>query len=333
MKPTFFSYLLPLLSLLLLASCSALQKSKVYPAVPSGQKPSAIAPPKTVEAAKHKDKDKDKNKDKSETAAPAIDISHRSQVPSSDASRHHKTYAQTPASTSLEGEWTVYSVRSTRVEGEERPYITFDPAASRFYGSNGCNIINGDLTLGTGRDDRLMRLDNVISTMRMCQDAPYEYLINLALTDVRSLAFRQQPPVTFLDLRASNGKTIMVLRRHNMDFLNGAWSVTSLNGSPLHGEDPATLTIDIPNLRLHGSTGCNIFNGDIFIDPDKLHSLQFLTIGSTRKMCPPSSRDTEFLLALEEVETARSTSPSAVELLDRSGRTLFTLTRLKINNE
>lgn len=78
-----------------------------------------------------------------------------------------------PADFTINGEWTIYSVRGNVVTGEERPYITFDLPAKRFYGSNGCNIINGDL-LSEAQDS--LRLENIISTMRMCQDAPLNIL-------------------------------------------------------------------------------------------------------------------------------------------------------------
>lgn len=228
----------------------------------------------------------------------------------------------------INGEWTVYAVRGNKVEGEERPYITFDLRAKRFYGNNGCNVINGDISVG---NDNSLSISNVISTMKMCQDAPYEYTINLAIDDVRSFRPRQEGSITFLDLIDKGGKTVMELRRHNMDFLNGAWEVTALNGAVLTQADKATITINVPDLRIHGTTGCNIFNGNIFIDPDKRHSMQFVNLATTRMGCPPDSRETEFLLALEQVESARTTGvPGEVIMTDPEGTELFRLSRIKL---
>lgn len=230
----------------------------------------------------------------------------------------------------IEGEWTIYSVRGNVVTGEERPYITFDLAAKRFYGNNGCNYINGDLVEGA---DHALRLDNMISTLKMCQDTQFEYLINLAVSDVTSYSARVEGPITFLDLLdGKSTQPVLVLRRHNMDFLNGAWKVDTLNGTPLvtSDGDPASLTINITDLQLHGTTGCNLLNGRIFIDPDKKHSLQFVDVATTRMMCPPDSRETEFLLALESVESAKPTSLDTVELTSPDGKQLFTLTRIQL---
>lgn len=231
---------------------------------------------------------------------------------------------------SINGEWTIYSVHGNVVTGEERPYITFDLPAKRFYGNNGCNYINGGLVLG---DNGEMRFDNMISTMKFCNDAEFEYLINLATSEVTAYSVRTEGPITFLDLL--DGKTtqpVLVLRRHNMDFLNGAWKVDTLNGTPLKTDDgdPASLSINVTDLQIHGTTGCNRLNGRIFIDPDKKHSLQIVNVATTRMMCPPDSRETEFLLALESVESATQTGPDTVTLTSTDGKELFTLTRIPI---
>jgi heat shock protein HslJ len=235
--------------------------------------------------------------------------------------------ATLPADFTINGEWTIYSVRGNIVTGEERPYITFDLDAKRFYGSNGCNVVNGDLDTNATTNSLLMQ--NIITTMQMCGDAPYEYLINLAISEVKSYSARQEGSVTFLDLKGSANHVIMVLRRHNMDFLNGAWKVTALNGTTL--TDDATMTIDITDWQIHGTTGCNIFNGSIFIDPDKVDSMQFINLATTRKACPESSRETEFLLALEGVETAKAIDANNIAMYDTEGNELFRMEHIDIH--
>lgn len=236
--------------------------------------------------------------------------------------------APLPAKFSINGEWTVYSVRDKVVTGEERPYITIDLPQKRFYGNNGCNYINGAITVDT---EHALQFGNVISTMMACSDAPYQFLINLALSEVRSFDVRHESPVTFLDLEDTTGKTVMVLRRHNMDFLNGAWKVTELNGTPMQEDNDATLTFDTDGLKMHGNTGCNIVNGEMFIDPDKLNSLQLVKLATTLMACPPESRETEFLLALEAVETAVRVD-GKIELRSRDGNLLFTLVPLELRD-
>ena len=112
----------------------------------------------------------------------------------------------------------------------------------------------------------------------------------MALGEVKSYAARQQGAVTYLDLKSAGGRVVMVLRRHNMDFLNGAWRITMLNGTPM--EEGGSITIDVTDLKIHGNTGCNIFNGTLFIDPDKVDSAQFADLITTRMSCPDKVRET-----------------------------------------
>lgn len=234
-----------------------------------------------------------------------------------------------PSDFTINGEWTVDSVRDKNVTGEERPYVTFDLAAGRFYGSNGCNYLNGNISLDGPRGTLV--LSDIIATMSMCDDAPFEYLINMALGEVKSYAARQQGSVTYLDLKSAGGRVVMVLRRHNMDFLNGAWRITMLNGTPM--EEGGSITIDVTDLKIHGNTGCNIFNGTLFIDPDKVDSAQFADLITTRMSCPDNVRETELLLALEQVESARQKSADVVEMFDTEGNLLLTLERLHLDDD
>ena len=121
-----------------------------------------------------------------------------------------------------------------------------------------------------------------------------------------------------------------------MEFLNGPVSITSLNSTAMPAEvseDAATNVVEIPQLRIHGNTGCNIFNGNLFIDPDKERSMQFTDIITTRMACAPDSRETELLLALEAVESARQTGADTVGLYDVEGKEIITLKRMVMKED
>ena len=93
------------------------------------------------------------------------------------------------------------------------------------------------------------------------------------------------------------------------------------------------MTINIPDLQIHGTTGCNIFNGQLFIDPDKNNSMQFVNIGTTRMACPPNSRETEFLLGLEMVETAKATGTDTIAMYSADGKLIFEMRRINYPRE
>lgn len=228
------------------------------------------------------------------------------------------------------GEWTIYSVNNTLVTGEERPYMSLDLAQNRFYGNNGCNYINGGLTVGPSG---AISFTNMISTMKMCQDDRFQYLINLALDKVVSYWSRQSGPITFLDLKDKEGNILMILRRHNMDFINGAWQVKEMNGIPLLESRKLTITFDTGELKTHGNTGCNIFNGEMFIDPDKTNSLQLINLSTTRMACDRVDLETEMLLALEEVETAIRNADGSITLRSPEGKELLLLSPLDLRDK
>lgn len=224
----------------------------------------------------------------------------------------------------LNGEWVVYKVAGKKVSGDERPYINFSVADGRFYGSNGCNIINGDFAVEQGRR---ITLSNVISTQRYCADARYDMEINKALGSVHTYAIEKRGNEYYLHLNDSHNAVLMTLRKHNMDYLNGAWQVTSIAGKECDDE-AVQLLIDIPELKIHGNTGCNILNGTLYIDHDKEDAIQFQQIVTTRMACHNAKQETAFLIALEEVDVCRKGKDNTAVMYDNDGNVVLVLKKI-----
>lgn len=229
----------------------------------------------------------------------------------------------------LGGEWTIYTVRGKKVTGENRPYINFSMDDHRIYGSNGCNIINGDFATPSGTS---LKISNVISTMMACPDAKFEQAINKGLDAVCSYSIVKKGHEFYLDLKNSNGVTVMTLRKHNMDFLNGTWEVKSINGKEYNNPD-MEMVIDIQEQKLHGNSGCNIMNGSLSINPDKSNSIQFLDIATTRMMCPEANMkaETALLVALESVEYAKKGKNDTVIMSDKNDQPIIILKKVDVN--
>lgn len=248
-------------------------------------------------------------------------------VPKEQLTQTATTIKQTDAS-QLDGEWLVWTVGGKKVTGEERPYLNFSIAEGRIYGNNGCNTLNGDFTTGEGQS---LRISNVISTMMACADAPFEAAINQALENARYFTVSKKGHELYLDLLNSSKSTIMVLRRHNMEFLNGAWTPVEINGKANHNEE-VRMVIDVPEQKLHGNSGCNLMNGSLLIDPDKNNSIQFLDIATTRMMCDRENMATEtaLLVALESVEHAKAGKNGTVVMTDKDGKTVLILKHIDL---
>jgi len=234
-----------------------------------------------------------------------------------------------PTAVKLAGEWIVMSAFDKSVEGDERPYITFDAANGMFYGSNGCNIING--TVG-GDGVSTVTFDNVLSTMRECADAPYQYIINMALPQVKSFTVTAKGQESYLNLLNGRKQVIMTLRKNNMEYINGAWTVTSINGETVEA-GKVTLSIDLPELRIHGNAGCNIINGELYLDPEKPNSLQFGQLATTRMTCPDIQLEMNFLLTIETVESCKADGQDRITLYNASANPVMTLQRMNIARE
>ena len=110
-----------------------------------------------------------------------------------------------------------------------------------------------------------------------------------------------------------------------MEFLNGNWQVTSIAGKET--DDPeCNIFIDIRSLKVHGNTGCNYFNGEIYIDPARANAIDFSKMALTRMACPNSARETAMMVALEQAATAIAGKNSrTVLLLDEKGQQVMTL--------
>ncbi len=225
----------------------------------------------------------------------------------------------------LNGEWIIYKVYGKKVNsGDERPYINFSVAENRFYGSNGCNIINGDFIVEQGDE---ISLSNIITTQRYCADAEYETEINKAINEVKSYSIEQRGNEYYLTLHDENNSKIMTLRKHNMDFLNGAWRVISISDKKCDDES-VQLLIDIPELKIHGNTGCNILNGTLYIDPDKENAIQFQQIITTRMACDKQKHETAFLIALEEVDVCRRGKDNTAIMYDNDNNVVLVLKKI-----
>lgn len=234
----------------------------------------------------------------------------------------------------LYGEWTVSNVNGQGVVGDERPYVVFDttgvnPFVVQVYANNGCNVINGTLAVTPGGE--MKKTSEFLSTMKYCPDAPYEIGINMAFETVKKFNIEKIGNDYILYMKNSGGNSVMILRKSDISFINGAWEVTKLGNEEISSESGMKLVIDVPELKVHGNTGCNILNGNLLLDPDKQNSLQFKDLATTRMMCPDIENEQKFLVALEEVETAAPGHDGTTSVLkDAQGKILITLKRLNL---
>lgn len=223
----------------------------------------------------------------------------------------------------LAGEWVIEQVGSTKIDREENyPYVNFVPEEDAFYASNGCNVLNGGFSV----KDKKLTFHNVLATMRYCPDAPFDTEINAVLADEKpvNIVFDEVQGLPYLYLTNNQGEKLMVLHKAGLDFLNGDWEVVDIQGEDFSNSD-MSIFFDVEERKVHGNTGCNSFNGEIFVDPLNARQISLSNLAVTMRMCPNIAQQSKYLVALEETAGARAAGSKTVFLTDSDGNVVITL--------
>ena len=230
----------------------------------------------------------------------------------------------------LLGSWAVTSINGEKVvvNGENHPKFTFEAipdakTAILVIAFNGCNYLNGSWEVN---GNKLKPNGNFISTLKACPDAPYEFALNEALNIVASYNVIDDNSIS---LNSDSGRTLMTLRKRNLSFLNGAWQVTTIHGTPVPASTAIKIVIDVDECKIHGNAGCNILNGSVVVNLDKGDGIEFKDLATTRMMCPDIATEQSFLLALEQVATCvEGASSDQATMKGAEGQPLLTLIRI-----
>ncbi|MBO4804123.1 MAG: META domain-containing protein [Muribaculaceae bacterium] len=245
---------------------------------------------------------------------------------STDVEQPMREVSITNAAEQLYGEWTIVSVRKKKVYTIERAYLYLDFAGgNKVYGNNGCNTINGTFQLNGNN----IMFSDFISTDNSCENVTSEKTIMHALADVRRFTLTAQYNAQYLNLMNSKGTVIAVLKRHNLDAMNGAWLVKEINSENVTDLN-MRLVIDAVMQTIHGDTGCNLINGIITLDPSKDMAIQFEDLRSAEHECDAIDNETDLLLALESTESCKRINQNEMALLDHRGNIVIVLQHIKL---
>ena len=227
----------------------------------------------------------------------------------------------------LYGEWDIVMLRNKKkVYTKERAYVYLDFAGgNKVYGNNGCNTINGTFQLSGNN----IKFNDFITTEESCHNVTSEKTIMHALADARRFTLETQYNAQYLNLMNSKGNVIMVLKRHNLDAMNGAWLVKEIDSENV-SELNMRVVIDAVMQTIHGDTGCNIINGIITLDPAKDMAIQFEDLRSDDHDCEEIDYETALLLALESTESCKRINQYEMALLDNKGNIVIVLQRINL---
>ncbi len=225
----------------------------------------------------------------------------------------------------LAGEWTFMTIDGKDVNTLSRPFIAFDFRENRFYGNNGCNIINGNFKC----EGSSVVFSDIISTRMACDNETPEHKVMKVFNDVVELRLNEKKGIQYLQMLDKKGHELATLKSQNLVFMNGAWTVEEIDGETVVDEN-VKLVIDLDQLTIHGNSGCNIVNGTVYIDYEKDWGVQFQQLLSTMKMCENIQTEKKLLVALELTETCKQLDNSKIALYDGKGKCVAVLKKLHL---
>lgn len=237
-----------------------------------------------------------------------------------------ETVTITNATKQLYGDWAIESVRKKNLGVNTLAHIYLDFNGNRFYGNNSCNTINGKFTINGNN----ITFSDIIATMESCKDNNNtDRNIMKAFSEVHHFQVTKLFNVERLQLMNNKGTVLMVLKRHNLDLLNGAWVVKEAEQENILDKN-VRIVIDVNMQTIHGNTGCNIINGVISLDPKKDFAIQFEDLHSSNNKCDNIDIETDVLLALEQTESYKKINDEQIAFLDHNGKIIMILNRLKM---
>ena len=214
----------------------------------------------------------------------------------------------------INGEWNVVEINETEVTAPagSRVYLNFDVPGGMLYGNTGTNAINATYSL---KRDNKISFDNMLVTKK--QGGYFKYIerdLLKALDEVVSVSLVKVGDTEYMEMKNKRRDVVIKLRRQNLDFMNGPWLVKNINGEDVIDRD-IKLVNDIDMLTVNITSGCNIINGVITIDPFKERALEYEDLKSSHNQCPNIDTETRLLIALEEAQFCHKRSDREVELL------------------
>ena len=227
----------------------------------------------------------------------------------------------------LAGEWNIVSVEGQQVTSEEDPFLGFDMKDGRLYGNAGCNSIMAQVAVDSAKNT--IELTQVGATRRMCQDMQLEQKVLAALEKVSGY----QASANGVELTDSEGTVIFGLEKKeapavSADDLNGEWIISKVEGKIVEAvEKTPFVAINVADKTVHGTGGCNIFNGSFSQEENQPASFRFGELATTMMAGPGMEQEGIILPALGKVRSFAVQADGTISLMDEKQKEVVVLTK------
>ena len=114
----------------------------------------------------------------------------------------------------------------------------------------------------------------------------------------------------------------------NVKELNGEWNVVEVKGEKVEAETLPQMNFNMDENKLHGTTGCNLFNTTVELDSNDVSALTIAEGATTMMACPDMELETKVLQSMQKVKAVKAgKNEKEMLLVDQDGNVLFVLAR------
>ena len=228
---------------------------------------------------------------------------------------------------SLAGEWNIVSVEGQQVSSDDDSFLGFDMNEGRLYGNAGCNNIMASVSVDSVKGS--IELSEVGATRKMCLDMKLENQVLAALGKVSGY----QATENGVELTDASGNVLFGLEKKvalevNVTDLDGEWIISKVAGKTVEVvEKTPFIAVNVAEKTVHGTGGCNIFNGGFSQEEGQPASFRFGELATTMMAGPGMEQEGLILPALGKVRSFAKQSDGTISLMDENQTELIVLTK------
>lgn len=231
------------------------------------------------------------------------------------------------------GEWIILSANGRNVNiPDAASFININASDGKLYGDIAGNVVNARFKV---KDQGGISFSGIEITHLPSKYVREENDIKTGLSETCTFSItKKKNDIFYLDLYDNHGNVVVHAKRHNADVMSGIWKIDKLDRKDISSTG-LEIVVDVPELKIHGNSGCNIFNGDIGLDRNKDWFIQFQNITVSRMKCEEEKMaiERDLLVALEEVEIIkRENNGKVIRLLDKNKEEILLLKRVDSKN-
>ena len=199
----------------------------------------------------------------------------------------------------LQSDWQLEKINGESLEESMTiPTLRINLSEMRLSGNSGCNNYTGAIT---ELDNKIIKIGDMASTLKLCPEANYEDQYMNLLKQVKtfevndsSLSFKDGNNNKILEFTKQSG-TKNTMRIHDI------WSAVRIEGHPINRMVTVPrLEINTKEMKIYGNDGCNDYFGSI--EDLTKDAILLGTIGSTRKMCQDMEVPERYMNALNKTK-------------------------------